>query len=245
MMIIKAVCAQLVSALGYSFLYQDVDIVWFKHPLKDFFDQEWSKNYDIIFQDDGQHTQKFAPYHANSGCYFVRSNIMTRGFFDAVLFSSDMIVATASHQQAMASVLAEHVSLYGLRVKVIARETWDLPTGWHYNRPESYPYMKQHFLPNKGTESSHTILFHMSWTDGADDKIMFFQQMGEWYVTQKCTSTGQQRETNSSFMNATESFNLESCCLAKPEYQCHFRDKPSLEPCPNQPSKEDDSFSFW
>ena len=33
MMMAKVICVQLVSMLGFDFLFQDVDIVWFKNPL--------------------------------------------------------------------------------------------------------------------------------------------------------------------------------------------------------------------
>ena len=60
MMLAKVVCVQLVSMLGYSFLFQDVDLVWFKHPL-DFF-KNTKDDFDVYFQDDGGHSLRYAPY---------------------------------------------------------------------------------------------------------------------------------------------------------------------------------------
>lgn len=60
MMLAKVVCVQLVSMLGYSFLFQDVDLVWFKHPL-DYF-KNTKDGFDIYFQDDGGHSLRYAPY---------------------------------------------------------------------------------------------------------------------------------------------------------------------------------------
>ncbi|KAL7565472.1 hypothetical protein ACA910_012211 [Epithemia clementina (nom. ined.)] len=259
MMITKALCVQLVASLGYDFLFQDVDIVWFKHPLRDYFHLPWSQDYDIIFQDDGQHTEKFGPFHANSGFYFARANALTLAFFDAVLFSGDMILSTSSQQQAVAAVLAEHVSLYGLRAKVIDRTTWELPTGWHFHRAVNYPYMRQTFLPNKDKDlnknNSSAVIFHMSWTSGKLDKIKYFLQLGEWFVNDTCfnaTFTKQQQQQQrkqqqqrQSSNTAKAKVNYSACCLPKAEYKCFFSDKPSLRPCPKYTPKKDGGQSFW
>lgn len=60
MMLAKVVCVQLVSRLGYNFLFQDVDLVWFRHPL-DYFN-ELNDDWDVYFQDDGGHSLRYAPY---------------------------------------------------------------------------------------------------------------------------------------------------------------------------------------
>ena len=39
MMMAKVICVQMVSMLGFDFLFQDVDIVWFKNPLEYFNDK--------------------------------------------------------------------------------------------------------------------------------------------------------------------------------------------------------------
>ena len=60
MMLAKVVCVQLVSMLGYSFLFQDVDIVWYKHPVEYF--ANLNDDFDVYFQDDGGHSLRYAPY---------------------------------------------------------------------------------------------------------------------------------------------------------------------------------------
>ena len=78
MMMAKVICVQLVSMLGFDFLFQDVDIVWYKNPLDYFHDTTLpAYNYDVFFQDDGGHSIRYAPYSANSGFYFVRYNKRT------------------------------------------------------------------------------------------------------------------------------------------------------------------------
>ena len=99
-MMAKVICVQLVNELGYDLLFQDVgepnylispsseiplanlyvimllnllhlDVVWYKNPL-DYFNSEHAQKFDVYFQDDGSRQERFAPYSANSGFYFVR-----------------------------------------------------------------------------------------------------------------------------------------------------------------------------
>ena len=76
MMMAKVIVVQMVSALGYDMLFQDVDIVWYKDPLEYF--RNTNDDFDIYFQDDGGHSVRYAPYSANSGFYCVRSLYLTK-----------------------------------------------------------------------------------------------------------------------------------------------------------------------
>jgi hypothetical protein len=75
MMMAKVFCVQMISMLGYDILFQDVDVVWYKNPLEYFHNSSNSdKDFDIYFQDDGNHALYYAPYSANTGkcscCWF-------------------------------------------------------------------------------------------------------------------------------------------------------------------------------
>jgi hypothetical protein len=72
MMMAKVFCVQMISMLGYDILFQDVDVVWYKNPLEYFHNSNSSdKDFDIYFQDDGNHAIYYAPYSANTGKYFI------------------------------------------------------------------------------------------------------------------------------------------------------------------------------
>lgn len=63
MMLAKVVCVQLVASLGYSFLFQDVDLVWYRNPLEHFTNlPDDDADFDVYFQDDGGHSLRYAPY---------------------------------------------------------------------------------------------------------------------------------------------------------------------------------------
>ena len=230
MMMAKVICVQLVSMLGYDLLFQDVDIVWFKHPLA-YFRQPHLAHHDILFQDDGGHSVRYAPYSANSGFYFVRHNARTRHFLTSLLMSGDLVLSTDSHQQALIAVLSEHVSLYGLRAKVISRDTEEFPGGYHYHM-KSGQYMKDFFAGKV-----HPYIFHMSWTTNKDNKLLFLQQMGEWFTHTVCIAK-KVEEIGSEDVPVT-------CCSAEPLIQCHYRDKPSKHPCKDSPSIDKGRKSFW
>lgn len=71
-----------------------------------------------------------------------------------------------------------------------------------------------------------SYLFHMSWTKNKDNKKLYFQQMGEWYLKSDCL-TGW------------------DCCLVEPEITCHYRDKPFMIPCKDSPPIDAGRPSFW
>jgi hypothetical protein len=124
MMLAKALCVQMVSSLGYHFLFQDVDVVWYKNPLEYFSKQT---DFDVYFQDDGARSIRFAPYSANSGFYYVRHNPRTQFLLTSILLAADLIMTQKSHQQVLNTILEEHSSLYELRVKVLSRDLEDFP----------------------------------------------------------------------------------------------------------------------
>jgi hypothetical protein len=234
MMMAKVICVQLVSMLGYDFLFQDVDIVWFKNPLDYFLPggaNAGDLDFDVFFQDDGGHSIRYAPYSANSGFYFVKYNGRTRHFLTSVLMAGDLIIKTHSHQQALIAVLSEHVSLFGLKAKVFARDTEEFPGGFQFHQ-KSGKYMRSFF-----DGAIDPYIFHMSWTHNKDNKLLFFKQMGEWYVKQNCV----QKKLDEIEGNDTPA----TCCAAEPLISCHYRDKPSKMPCKDSPPIDKNGRSFW
>jgi hypothetical protein len=238
MMMAKVMCVQMVSALGYNILFQDVDIVYFKNPIEMFEDTESPlQEFDMIFQDDGGHSVRYCPYSANSGFYYVRYNARTEHFFSALLLAGDLVLKTDSHQQALIALMSEHVSLYALRVKVFSRDEDEFPGGYHFHM-KSGKYMREFFEGKKDP-----YLLHMSWTKNKDNKLLFFEQIGEWYVNEECMHNnvgdvdGVDRSQSVGF--------AKDCCVAEPIAKCHYRDKPSKIPCKDSPPIDPGKPSFW
>jgi len=242
MMYAKVLCVLYPLLLGYDVLFQDVDIVWLnpeKDPLEYFQNQSSNlSHFDVIFQHDGSNSLRYAPYSANSGFYYVRANKKSQYLFTALLLHADLIITWDSHQQVLIQLLSDHSSLFGLNVKVINRDTEMFPGGWHYHR--NLDFMKK-FV--KGETDSY--IFHMSWTENKDDKLLFLRQLGEWYVTDNCISNPIKdlREIGQSLENKEEL--VQPCCSMEPIFSCHYRDKPSKLPCESSDPIDKFGRSFW
>jgi hypothetical protein len=228
-MLAKVYCVHMISALGYGLLFQDVDVVWYRHPLEYF--ANTNKDFDIVFQHDGSPTRRFAPYSPNTGFYFVRNNQRTKYFLHSLLMQGNLIIGSGSHQGALTTVMNEHASWRGLRVKVLSVETTEeFPGGFHFHR-------RPQFMKKMVEGKVKPYIFHMSWTDDKSNKRNFLEQMGEWHVKDECVG---------STANKIQSDDLtKACCLAEPIVKCHYRDKPSKIPCKDSPPLDKGKPSFW
>eukprot|EP00804_Cyclotella_cryptica_P020465 CCRYP_014427-RA/>CCRYP_014427-RA protein AED:0.21 eAED:0.25 QI:0/0.33/0.5/1/0/0/4/1646/222 len=129
--------------------------------------------YDALYQDadihDGSKQPRSSPYSANSGFYYVRSNINTQYFFISLLYYGDLVRKTTSHQQVLAHLLIEHSSLFGRRVKV-----WDgvtvFPGGYQYQYDRKYMHQLL-------SGQVHPLVVHMYWTNGKESKVKFLKQL--------------------------------------------------------------------
>ncbi|KAL9191433.1 hypothetical protein ACHAXT_001139 [Thalassiosira profunda] len=238
MMYAKVVTVTLINRLGYDVLFQDVDLVWFKNPLTFFHDKSNPLyHFDMLFQDDGARSLRYAPYSANTGFYYVRNNDKTKFLFRSLLYLGDMVLSMTSHQQALAALLDEHSSLTGLRVKTLSGV--DFPGGYHYHRKKEIGFLKEI------AQGKHVpYLFHMSWTTNRTNKLKFLQQMGAWYTNKQCEEGGGVKEANT----LSGAGKLEAaCCSAEPLITCHYIDKPSVEKCKGSgaPAIDKNGKSFW
>ena len=67
--------------------------------------------------------------------------------------SGDLIMSTYSHQIALNALLSEHISLYGLSVKILHRQDSEFPGGYAYH--EKHDMMKEFLsLPSSLLSSS-------------------------------------------------------------------------------------------
>ena len=217
MMYAKVVCVQTILTLGYNVLFQDVDLVWLRYPMDRIQSEEYSQ-FDVLFQDDGARSVRYAPYSANSGFYYVKHNPTTLYLFTSLLYLGDVILATGSHQQALSALLTEFSSLYGLKVKTLPADDW--PGGSHYHRQTDY--MRQLLIPEYTTTPPDPWIFHMSWTKNKDHKLLFFKQMGLWYVQDDHVT-----------------------CSSDPLVSCHYRDKPAILDCSSSPPLDTNGRFFW
>jgi Nucleotide-diphospho-sugar transferase len=233
--------AQLVSVLGYDFLCQDVDVVWFRSPLE-YFNNSTDKAFDIYFQQDGIIRKINTPNGINAGFYYAKNNERTKYFFTSMLLSGDTLFLSYNDQIEIGVRLADHSSTYGLKVKVIPRTEPIAPGGYqfHDTTNSGKEYMKK-FLNG----SSNPYIFHMSWTDGMTDKLFYLRQMGQWYVKDQCIGKSFDEILDGSPRHEAKKTIPLSCCSSEPILSCHYRDKPSLIPCTDRPPKDNNAPSWW
>lgn len=246
MMLAKVYCVHLVLHCGYNVLFQDVDVVWYQNPLS-YLEGPELNEWDMMFQDDGARSNRYAPYSPNTGMYisrfavnfpcstiypshtnfsisllgfyYVRYNEKTLYFFNMLLRHGDYIAKVKSHQAGLVAVMNEHVMWKGLRVKTFPRgPDTKFPGGAEYHRYKDA--MKGWITGSK------PVIFHMSWTTNKKNKKLYFEQMGEWY-------------TNDDDCDGLK------CCLVEPKVKCHYRDKPSSVYCGMVDPIDKNRPSFW
>lgn len=208
---------------------KSVDIVWYKNPL-DYFHNTTNKDiqkFDILFQHDGSTQLRYNPYSANSGFYYVRCNKKTQYLFTSLIYHGSLVRKTKSHQHVLIQLLLEHSSMFGLKVKVFDKfETDMFPGGFHYH---------QHWDTMRSIVNgeSNAYLIHMSWTENKVNKLLFLRQMGDWYVEDQCIENDVTKLVDGGIVS--DGSLIGQCCSVEPLFSCHFKDKPSIRPCPDAP----------
>lgn len=215
----KVVAVHLVNLLGYDMLFQDVDIVWYKHPLPRF---QNDSAFDISFADDGARWVMTFPYSVNTGFFYARHNERTRHLFRSWLFQLDILFLSNGDQPVMKTILPEESSLTGLKIKVLKGD--EFPCGNRILQPRYRDFMKN-LLEGK---NKNTYMLHVNWTHGKKEKLGLMKQMGIWYV----------RENVCSDLAHVESNALDTCCSSEPLVSCHNPDRPSVPSCSSSTAKE-------
>jgi hypothetical protein len=133
-------------------------------------------------------------------------------------------------------LLTEHASSTGLRIKVFQRDSnlgEAFPGGYHYHKRKNY-------MKNVIQGKRSPYIFHMSWTTNKENKKLYYEQLGDWFVNEECVSKPLGK------ILIRDDANLSAqCCLAEPRIVCHYRDKPSKVPCKDSLSIDKDALSFW
>lgn len=195
-MMSKVYCVHLVNALGYDLLFQDVDLVWYRDPMPYFTERQ--DDFDMYFQHDGKHhPSRFAPLAANTGFYYVRHNARTEHFFSVFVRMGDLVITERSHQAAFTTLANEHMSLRGLRVKVLAEDHRLFLSGFHIHSDKRK--MRQTKL------GSHIpFILHVNWMNGKDKQLKL-NATGNWYVQDSCGG-------KSPSVNSTGELFYSTCC---------------------------------
>ena len=190
MMWYKCFSIYLILREGYNILFQDVDLIWLRNPFEYFQEILAKENQsaitrglnplDALLSDDAQRSLRYTPFFANSGFYYLRSNLRTRYFAWSVMTSFPMIQRLGSHQNMFVQRLLETTNIFGLRTFLLSLE--EFPNGYlyHHNRA----YMKRLEIGEV-----HPYFFHMCWTQGKVDKLKYMKKEGMWYLNETVKHT--------------------------------------------------------
>lgn len=189
---------------------------------------------------------RYQPLRGNSGFYYVRNNERTRSAMKDAMLKTDQLEASRSQQQTLLELLSEHISYHGLRVKTYdGDDTNYFPTGGQFHKNRRF--MKQ-FLRG---ELDDVFLFHMNWTKNKKEKLNYLKQLGMWFVEDTCYNKPLRDilESHGKLSNMTDGYQerpiVQACCSAEPLFSCHYRDKPSIQPCKDSPPYAHDGRIWW
>eukprot|EP01065_Artemidia_motanka_P022481 TRINITY_DN2669_c1_g1_i1.p1 TRINITY_DN2669_c1_g1~~TRINITY_DN2669_c1_g1_i1.p1 ORF type:complete len:558 (+),score=61.05 TRINITY_DN2669_c1_g1_i1:101-1774(+) len=175
MMWMKVISVWLVARLGFNVLFQDADLVWFKDPW-DYLKEKHAGD-DTVWMDDSARSERFGPYYANSGFYFVRDNDRGLQFAQELVFHTDQIITSGSHQAVAASMLADGRSRYALRVGILDPDQFASGAYFHYR----IDWMRSALLDRR-----EPYVFHMCWTKNKEEKITFLKVAKWWWLKPAC-----------------------------------------------------------
>lgn len=173
MMWYKSFSVWLLLHLGYSVLYQDVDIIWYKHPLEYILSMQQHRNYDMYVTDDGQRTVRFSPFYTNSGFFYMSNNERCLYFSYSILTSYAYLLATGSHQFLFQKNLLEAIDNFRILPFILEQSLFPGGIKVHHDKP----YMR-------GLKDGiiQPYLFHMCWTKNKQHKITNFKDLNMWYI---------------------------------------------------------------
>ena len=154
--------------------------MWFKDPFPYFHHYLKTSNNSVraFFTDDGNRSKRYSPLFFNSGFYYLVASAQSEYFSWSIMTAFDAVQVTGSHQNVFTLRLVESFALGPQNAQVLSLD--DFPNGilYHHNRD----YMKR--LREKKVDPYH---FHMCWTQGKPDKLLYLRKALMWYLTDVCS----------------------------------------------------------
>lgn len=197
---LKTLAAWVVSRCGYDVLFQDVDVVWFQDPLSFFLDPAQSPpETDGFFMDDGARSERFSPYPANSGFFFLRHNPRTQHMLQSMLFLQDLVIQWGSHQSVFIQTLEAHLLRHGLTVQILSKDLFPGGYIFHHEKDKLDDVREGRLRP---------FMFHMNWTAFKKEKLENFAAAGMWYNDQCGVE-----DLVLSIESSAPTLTLDQCCL--------------------------------
>ncbi len=163
---LKLAMAQDMLQLGYDFLLQDMDLIWFADPLPDLTSRAMADRLDFQFMRDMN--RLFQPLYYNSGFIFVRNNPLSRHVWQMVLSAYPAVVFHRSDQV----VVNQVISCFKERGLRTAR----LPERYVDGQILAQVDVGVRALP------PDSLVAHVNWTSNLGHKIERLKKLDLWYL---------------------------------------------------------------
>eukprot|EP00038_Savillea_parva_P026726 m.55874 g.55874 ORF g.55874 m.55874 type:complete len:579 (-) comp7638_c0_seq2:2227-3963(-) len=118
MMMLKQFAVYVALCCRYDVLFQDVDLTWLKDPVPTL--QREAEFFHGQFMDDGARNFLNAPYMANSGFFYLRSDFLSLKFWDAVT----QMMLVGPNQRIVARMLDMYTARYGMKVRSLPHQVY-------------------------------------------------------------------------------------------------------------------------
>eukprot|EP00037_Helgoeca_nana_P037370 m.15793 g.15793 ORF g.15793 m.15793 type:complete len:582 (-) comp8782_c0_seq1:49-1794(-) len=170
MMMLKQFAVYVALLCRYDVLFQDVDLTWSRNPIPTL--RAESEFFHGQFMDDGARNFLNAPYMANSGFFYLRSDFLSFKFWDAVT----MMMLVGPNQRIVARMLEVYTARYGLKVRTLP---WQQYTNG------------KHLLTNRKRKRVEEMLaaadvLHFCWTLNIDDKYNKMKVHDAVHISREC-----------------------------------------------------------
>jgi len=160
--------------MGYNVLLQDADVTWNRNPMpyltgNDNFDILLVEDYTINHEDEEK--PNLVDKQRNGGFLFYHNNCRTR-IYAATLRNCIVHIFWRRSDQVIMNRMLESYRFKGIRVGYLPRDLF-----LNGNRWKPYGSVRKDSVP------WNPYIFHASWTQDMNDKILKFVSVSQWYST--------------------------------------------------------------
>ena len=118
---------------GHDVLFQDLDVTWLSNPMAEL--QAKRDFFHAQFQDDNSRQERFAPYFANTGFFYLTSVPRTRWFWEQVMTSIPNY--PQGNQYVLSGVLELFTRRWEFKTRILPIEVYQ--SGAYLSHPTKTP----------------------------------------------------------------------------------------------------------
>eukprot|EP00040_Diaphanoeca_grandis_P022039 m.117931 g.117931 ORF g.117931 m.117931 type:complete len:589 (+) comp28618_c0_seq1:253-2019(+) len=177
MMYLKQFSVGVALETGRDVVFQDLDLTWLSNPIPMLQDQ--SKFYHAQFQDDNSRQERFAPFFANSGFFYLKNTATTKWFWEHVTFT--LPNRPQGNQVIVDAMLQYFVRYHNFKLSMLSFK--EFMSGAYIMHPIHTPKSAS---PKPIFEEAKVM--HFCWTTNFQDKILKMKHYNQLFVSEKCVN---------------------------------------------------------